>query len=487
MSPKLRAHPATHACAWVALVWGLLLTGAAPQSAGPPVPVATGAPAVVRAAAPAAPHAASTSPTNRAPISWTITAAPGEHGLLSPAGPEPVPAGATRVFDIQPFEGHHVTRVLVDGRAVGAPAAYTFDHVRANHTIAAEFAVNTYRITAVPGANGGFLPARPPAVPHGGSLRIAVVPRPGYHLDSLYVDGEPVRASDQILLRNITGPRRIAATFAVNYYTLTASAGLHAHVSPSGPVTVKHGGSQTYTFAADPGYAVTELLIDDKPVRAGGTYTLFNVRDHHRLVARTTRHVATVLAPAGGENWVGGQTVSIHWLPIDAGMKDSADVQISFHGADGPWNRIWRGLLREGSMEWTVPKLDCDSLMVSVVKVGHGFTQGADFANGLVRLHSMEPEVGFGRFSLRAVPSPAPVGSVKFALEIPITGHATVEIFSVSGRLIWRQQLGRLEAGERSVAWNGRLSSGGQVDPGVYFARLTTDRGKRNCRLVLVP
>jgi hypothetical protein len=35
--------------------------------------------------------------------------------------------------------------------------------------------------------------------------------------------------------------------------------------------------------------------------------------------------------------------------------------------------------------------------------------------------------------------------------------------------------------------WDGRWAGGGRADPGVYFARLSTRHGERNCRLVLLP
>src|SRR5437762_13674315 len=59
-------------------------------------------------------------------------------------------------------------------------------------------------ITVQPGRHGTIVPLHPALVPNGGSLRLRVIARPGYHLDSLVVDGEPVRAVEQLTLHHVT-------------------------------------------------------------------------------------------------------------------------------------------------------------------------------------------------------------------------------------------------------------------------------------------
>jgi hypothetical protein len=46
------------------------------------------------------------------------------------------------------------------------------------------------------------------------------------------------------------------------YYTITASAGDGGSISPSGEMSVLEGGSQAYTFSADPGYEVENVLAN---------------------------------------------------------------------------------------------------------------------------------------------------------------------------------------------------------------------------------
>src|SRR5262249_58721997 len=136
------------------------------------------------------------------------------------------------------------------------------------------------------GREGGVARGGRPGGPEGGPVGRAIDPRPGYHVDSLLVDGEPMHATDALVLRDVVENRSIRAAFALNEYLLVSSAGTHAHISPEGPVIVKHGGSQAYALTADSGYSVREVMIDGKPVRASGSYTLSSVRDNHTIVAR---------------------------------------------------------------------------------------------------------------------------------------------------------------------------------------------------------
>ncbi|MFH1501971.1 MAG: right-handed parallel beta-helix repeat-containing protein [Candidatus Eisenbacteria bacterium] len=77
--------------------------------------------------------------------------------------------------------------------------------------------------------------------------------------------------------------------------------------------------------------------------------------------------------------------------------------------------------------------------------------------------------------------------AVVVALELPDpAARATVEVFSLNGRLVRSLLSGSSEAGRRAVSWNGRDESGRQVASGVYFARLTTEYGSASSKLVLL-
>ena len=78
---------------------------------------------------------------NIAPIQkeFTIMAAAGEGGSITPCGTVKVERGMSQTFAIQPKEGYVISDVLVNGQSVGAVAAYTFCDVNADANITALF------------------------------------------------------------------------------------------------------------------------------------------------------------------------------------------------------------------------------------------------------------------------------------------------------------------------------------------------------------
>ena len=73
-------------------------------------------------------------------VMHTITPSAGANGTISPSTPQTVATGGTLTFTITADSGHHIDDVLVDGTSVGAVKSYTFEDVRADHTIEAMFA-----------------------------------------------------------------------------------------------------------------------------------------------------------------------------------------------------------------------------------------------------------------------------------------------------------------------------------------------------------
>lgn len=70
---------------------------------------------------------------------YTITASAGSGGAIDPAGNVRVSSGSDKTFTITADEGYEIADVLVDGKSVGAVRSYTFENVKANHTISVTF------------------------------------------------------------------------------------------------------------------------------------------------------------------------------------------------------------------------------------------------------------------------------------------------------------------------------------------------------------
>jgi hypothetical protein len=74
---------------------------------------------------------------------YTITATTGVNGSISPSGTVTVNWGSSKTFTIPPKTGYRIADVKVDGEPQGASPSYTFSNVKANHSIAATYALLT--------------------------------------------------------------------------------------------------------------------------------------------------------------------------------------------------------------------------------------------------------------------------------------------------------------------------------------------------------
>src|SRR5262249_2829213 len=161
-----------------------------------------------------------------------------------------------------PATGYHVDTVRVDGLVVDSLSGYTFSNVTSNHTINVRFAINTYTITATSGSNGGINPSGAVSATYGSNKRFTFTPSTGYHTDSVFVDGTSVDSLAGFTFVNVTSNHSISVKFAINSYTISATAGANGSISPSGTVTLNYGGSQRFTYAPVTGYHVDTVRVD---------------------------------------------------------------------------------------------------------------------------------------------------------------------------------------------------------------------------------
>src|SRR5258706_2445318 len=103
----------------------------------------------------------------------------------------------------------------------------------ASHLFAASFAIDTYTITATAGADGAISPSGAVAVNSGAGQAFTITPDASYHVADVLVDGSSVGAVTSYTFTNVTANHTIAASFAIDTYTLTASAAADTGISPS--------------------------------------------------------------------------------------------------------------------------------------------------------------------------------------------------------------------------------------------------------------
>ena len=121
-------------------------------------------------------------------------------------------------------------------------------------------------------------------------------------------DGSVLEFTRTDIFNSQTPPKRLTPNPVINAEItptckITASAGDHGTISPSGEKPVKKGGSQTYTITPDHCYRIESVEVNGEPVETPHSpYTVSDIQSnstiHVSFVRRT--HTVTASAEAGG-------------------------------------------------------------------------------------------------------------------------------------------------------------------------------------------
>ncbi len=207
-----------------------------------------------------------------------------------------------------PDTGYEINEVRVNG-VLTSPDENGTITVTANEnlTVTVSFKKQKFRITAVVTAQGGGniaaegyeINKNVVYVEYGDSITFLFTPDMHYAVYSVKADSVTVFSAkdggtlegNRFTFANVISNHTIAVTFAsegsvITEYTITASAGEHGTITPSGIQTVVQGESVTYTVAADEGYQIDGVAVDgiDVPL-TNGAYTFTAVSADHTITA----------------------------------------------------------------------------------------------------------------------------------------------------------------------------------------------------------
>jgi uncharacterized repeat protein (TIGR02543 family) len=157
-------------------------------------------------------------------------------------------------------------------------------------------------ITATAEPNGSITPSGSVNVSHGGNQTFTITPDEGYHITNVLVNGTSLGPITSYTFTNVTSAHTISASFGINTYTITASAGAGGSISPLGEITVNWGVSRTFTITPNTGYHIADVLVDGESVGPVTSYTFTNVTNSHTISAAFINQTYTLdmaVAPAG--------------------------------------------------------------------------------------------------------------------------------------------------------------------------------------------
>ena len=165
-----------------------------------------------------------------------------------------------------------------EGLAAGL-GDFTANGTNYTYTLQNDSGATSTLVTAVSG-NGEPVSINGQALSTGGSATVAI---PNSGKTDIVVRIGAKTYTLTILRNSGTGGNGGGGGSGYSYYTIKATARTGGSISPSGNVSVREGGDQTFTITPDKGYAVSNVKIDGKRIGAVKSYTFENVRRTHTI------------------------------------------------------------------------------------------------------------------------------------------------------------------------------------------------------------
>jgi uncharacterized repeat protein (TIGR01451 family) len=180
---------------------------------------------------------------------YTLAYTAAANGTISGASPQTVSFGASgTAVTAVPNTGYH----FVQWSDASTTNPRTDANVTATINVTASFAINTYALTYAAGTNGILSGTPSQSVNYGASgSAVTAVPNTGYH----FVQWSDASTTNPRTDTNVTADLSVTASFAINTYALTYTAGANGTISGTSPQTVNYGASGTaVTVVPDTGY-----------------------------------------------------------------------------------------------------------------------------------------------------------------------------------------------------------------------------------------
>ncbi len=135
----------------------------------------------------------------------------------------------------------------------------------------------------------------------GGNKRFDIQPTACYHIADVKVDGNSQGAINQYTFIDVNSNRTIQASFEINKFIITASAGTGGKISPSGNVPVLCGQSVEFIITPDDCYHIADLIVDGVSKGPINPYVLTVSKDHTIQAVFAKDPVIQASAGAGGK------------------------------------------------------------------------------------------------------------------------------------------------------------------------------------------
>ncbi|WP_417909802.1 hypothetical protein [Candidatus Electronema sp. PJ] len=231
---------------------------------------------------------------------WTVTPSAGTGGTTDPSSVQKVEHGLTTSFTITPNTGYSIDTVSgCNGTLNGN--TYTTGVITGDCTVTASFKLNSYTVTPSAGDNGTINPNTPQTVYYGSTTDFTITPSIGYSINTVEGCGGTLNGNTYTT-GIITGDCTVTASFKLNTYTVTPSAGDNGTINPNTPQTVNHGATTSFTVTPNANYSI-DTVSGCGGSLSGNTYTTGIITGDCTVTAsfKLNTYTVTPLAGPNGE------------------------------------------------------------------------------------------------------------------------------------------------------------------------------------------
>ena len=134
----------------------------------------------------------------------------------------------------------------------------TINYLTGNLTISPTTTAETHTVTPSAGLNGSITPNTPQTINYGSTTSFTVTPDANYHINSVTGCGGTL-TGNTYTTGPITVDCAVTASFTIDTYTVTPSAGLNGSISPNTPQTVNYGSTTSFTVMPDANYHINSV------------------------------------------------------------------------------------------------------------------------------------------------------------------------------------------------------------------------------------
>lgn len=127
--------------------------------------------------------------------SYVLSASTNGYGSITPSGDSTITYGGEQTYLIIANTGYHLERVVIDGVEIDKNQleeilnnGYSFVNITQNHTIYAEFSINSYTINASTNGNGQISPVGNSTFKYGDNTRYQITANKGYKIKNVFID-----------------------------------------------------------------------------------------------------------------------------------------------------------------------------------------------------------------------------------------------------------------------------------------------------------